>query len=64
MEPQLKASCNAHLADCLLSGFRMNQFANGLEQLMTLLIQVVGAYSLPPQNSTLCPDRDAVPRDR
>lgn len=23
MEPQLKASCNGHLADCLLSGFRM-----------------------------------------
>ena len=53
MEPQLKARYSDYLADYLRSGFRMKQIANtynvianGLEQLMTLLILVVGAYTV------------------
>ena len=51
MEPQLKARYNDYLADYLRSGFEVRQIgntynvlANGLEQLMTLLILIVGAY--------------------
>jgi len=53
MEPQLKARYSDYLADYMRSGFRMKQIANtynvaanGLEQLMTLLILVVGAYTV------------------
>lgn len=51
MEPQLNARYSDYLADYLRSGFRMKQIANtynvvanGIEQLMTMLILVVGAY--------------------
>jgi len=51
MEPQLKKKYGDYLADYLHAGFRMKQIgntynvaANTLEQLMTLLILVVGAY--------------------
>ena len=51
MEPQLKSRYGDYLADYLHAGFRMKQIgntynvaANSLEQLMTLLILVVGAY--------------------
>lgn len=51
MEPQLKNRYGDYLADYLHAGFRMKQIgntynvaANTLEQLMTLLILVVGAY--------------------
>ncbi len=51
MEPQLKARYSDYLADYLRSGFEVRQIgntynvlANGLEQMMTLLILVVGAY--------------------
>lgn len=53
MEPQLKARYSDYLADYLRSGFRMKQIsntynvmANGIEQLMTLLILVAGAYTV------------------
>ncbi|MCE1242900.1 peptidase domain-containing ABC transporter [Oryzomicrobium sp.] len=53
MEPQLKSRYSDYLADYLRSGFRMKQIANtynvaanGIEQLMTLLILVVGAYTV------------------
>lgn len=53
MEPQLKGCYNDYLADYLRSGFNMKQIANtyntvanGLEQLMTVLILVVGAYTV------------------
>lgn len=53
MEPQLKGRYNDYLADYLRSGFNMKQIANtyntvanGLEQLMTVLILVVGAYTV------------------
>lgn len=53
MEPQLKARYSDYLADYLNAGFQMKQIANtynvaanGLEQLMTLLILVVGAYTV------------------
>lgn len=53
MEPQLKARYSDYLADYLRSGFRMKQVANtynavanGIEQLMTLLILVVGAWTV------------------
>jgi len=53
MEPQLKARYSDYLAEYLRSGFQVRQIgntynvaANGLEQLMTLLILVVGAYTV------------------
>jgi subfamily B ATP-binding cassette protein HlyB/CyaB len=53
MEPQLTARYSDYLAECLQAGFRMRQIANtysvaanGLEQLMSLLILVVGAYTV------------------
>jgi len=53
MEPQLNARYSDYLADYLRSGFRMKQIANsynvvanGIEQLMTMLILVVGAYTV------------------
>ncbi len=51
MEPQLKARYSDYLAEYLRSGFEVRQIgntynvlANGLEQLMTMLVLVVGAY--------------------
>jgi len=53
MEPQLKSRYGDYLADYLHAGFHMRQLgntynaaANTLEQLMTLLILVVGAYTV------------------
>ncbi len=53
MEPQLTARYGDYLADYLQAGFAMKQIANtynvaanGLEQLMSLLILVVGAYTV------------------
>ena len=57
MEPQLKSRYSDYLAEYLRSGFGVRQigntynvFANGIEQLMTLLILVVGAWQV--MNST------------
>jgi subfamily B ATP-binding cassette protein HlyB/CyaB len=57
MEPQLRGRYNDYLAQYLTSGFQVRQIANtynvvsnGLEQLMTLLILVLGAYTV--MNST------------
>jgi len=57
MEPQLNARYSDYLAEYLRSGFSVRQigntynvFANGMEQLMTLLILVMGAYTV--MNST------------
>jgi subfamily B ATP-binding cassette protein HlyB/CyaB len=53
MEPQLSARYGDYLADYLQAGFRMKQIANtynvvanGIEQFMSLLILVVGAYTV------------------
>ena len=53
MEPQLNARYSDYLAEYLRSGFSVRQigntynvFANGMEQMMTLLILVVGAYTV------------------
>lgn len=53
MEPQLSAKYGDYLADYLQAGFAMKQIANtynvaanGLEQLMSLLILVMGAYTV------------------
>jgi subfamily B ATP-binding cassette protein HlyB/CyaB len=53
MEPQLKARYGDYLADYLRAGFAVRQIgnsynvaANGLEQLMTLLILVLGAWQV------------------
>jgi subfamily B ATP-binding cassette protein HlyB/CyaB len=53
MEPQLSARYGDYLAEYLSAGFAMKQIANtynvianGVEQLMTLLILVVGAYTV------------------
>lgn len=53
MEPQLTARYSDYLADYLQAGFGMKQVANsyntaanGLEQLMSLLILVLGAYTV------------------
>ena len=53
MEPQLNARYSDYLADYLRSGFRMKQIANtynvvanAIEQLMSMLILVVGAYTV------------------
>lgn len=53
MEPQLNARYSDYLADYLRSGFQVRQIgntynviANGLEQLMTMLILVVGAWTV------------------
>ena len=53
MEPQLNARYADYLADYLHAGFRMKQIANtyntvanGLEQFMSLLILVVGAWTV------------------
>ena len=51
MEPQLKARYSDYLAEYLNSGFKVRQIgntynivSNGLEQMMTLLILIIGAY--------------------
>ncbi|SDY89477.1 ATP-binding cassette, subfamily B, HlyB/CyaB [Collimonas sp. OK242] len=53
MEPQLSARYGDYLADYLQAGFRMKQIANtynvvanGIEQFMSLMILVVGAYNV------------------
>lgn len=53
MEPQLNARYSDYLAEYLHSGFKVRQIgntynviSNGLEQAMTLLILVVGAYTV------------------
>jgi len=53
MEPQLNARYSDYLAEYLRSGFSVRQIgntynviSNGLEQMMTLLILVVGAYTV------------------
>jgi subfamily B ATP-binding cassette protein HlyB/CyaB len=53
MEPQLKARYSDYLAEYMRSGFAVRQIgntynvvSNGLEQLMTLLILVIGAYTV------------------
>jgi len=53
MEPQLTAKYGDYLADYLQAGFSMKQIANtynvianGIEQFMSLLILVVGAYTV------------------
>lgn len=53
MEPQLVGRYGTYLAEYLHAGFRMKQLANGysvaangVEQLMTLLILVIGAYTV------------------
>ena len=53
MEPQLQRRYNDYLAQYLTSGFKVRQIANtynvvsnALEQLMTLLILVIGAYTV------------------
>jgi ATP-binding cassette, subfamily B, bacterial HlyB/CyaB len=53
MEPQLSARYGDYLADYLQAGFAMKQIANtynvvanGVEQLMSLLILVIGAYTV------------------
>ena len=53
MEPQLSAKYGDYLADYLQAGFAMKQIANtynvaanGIEQLMSLLILVFGAYTV------------------
>jgi len=53
MEPQLTARYGDYLADYLQAGFAMKQIANtyntianGIEQLMSLLILVIGAYTV------------------
>ena len=57
MEPQLKSRYSDYLAEYLNSGFKVRQIgntysvvSNGLEQMMTLLVLVVGAYTV--MNST------------
>ena len=57
MEPQLRGRYSDYLSQYLTSGFRVRQIANtynvvsnALEQLMTLLILVIGAYTV--MNST------------
>jgi subfamily B ATP-binding cassette protein HlyB/CyaB len=57
MEPQLNARYSDYLAEYLRSGFGVRQIgntynvvSNGLEQLMTLLILVVGAYTVMTSN--------------
>ena len=53
MEPQLNARYSDYLAEYLNAGFKVRQIgntyntlSNGLEQMMTLLILVVGAYTV------------------
>jgi subfamily B ATP-binding cassette protein HlyB/CyaB len=53
MEPQLSARYSDYLAEYLRSGFSVRQIgntyntvSNGLEQMMTLLILIVGAYTV------------------
>ena len=53
MEPQLNARYSDYLAEYLRSGFSVRQigntynvFANGMEQMMTLLILIIGAYTV------------------
>ena len=57
MEPQLNARYSDYLAEYLRSGFSVRQigntynvFANSMEQMMTLLILILGAYTV--MNST------------
>jgi ATP-binding cassette, subfamily B, bacterial HlyB/CyaB len=57
MEPQLNARYSDYLAEYLRSGFGVRQIgntynvvSNGLEQMMTLLILVVGAYTVMTSN--------------
>jgi len=58
MEPQLSAKYGDYLADYLQAGFAMKQIANtynvaanGIEQLMSLLILVFGAYTVMHDSS-------------
>jgi subfamily B ATP-binding cassette protein HlyB/CyaB len=58
MEPQLKSRYGDYLAEYMRAGFRMRSIANtynvaagGLEQLMSLLILVVGAYTVMSSTS-------------
>jgi subfamily B ATP-binding cassette protein HlyB/CyaB len=53
MEPQLKARYSDYLAEYLRAGFGVRQIgntynavSNGLEQMMTLLILIIGAYTV------------------
>ena len=53
MEPQLSARYSDYLAEYLRSGFSVRQIgntyntiSNGLEQMMTLLILIIGAYTV------------------
>ena len=57
MEPQLNARYSDYLAEYLRTGFNVRQIgntynviSNGLEQLMTLLILIVGAYTVMNNN--------------
>ena len=57
MEPQLNARYSDYLAEYLRTGFNVRQIgntynviSNGLEQMMTLLILVVGAYTVMNSN--------------
>ena len=57
MEPQLNARYSDYLAEYLRTGFNVRQFgntynviSNGLEQMMTLLILIVGAYTVMNNN--------------
>ena len=57
MEPQLNARYSDYLAEYLRCGFNVRQIgntynviSNGLEQMMTLLILVVGAYTVMNNN--------------
>jgi subfamily B ATP-binding cassette protein HlyB/CyaB len=59
MEPQLNARYSDYLAEYLRAGFTVRQIgntynvvSNGLEQLMTLLILVIGAYTVMTSDST------------
>ncbi|OIR07701.1 toxin RTX-I translocation ATP-binding protein [mine drainage metagenome] len=57
MEPQLNARYSDYLAEYLRTGFNVRQIgntynviSNGLEQMMTLLILIVGAYTVMNNN--------------
>jgi len=59
MEPQLNARYSDYLAEYLRSGFGVRQIgntynvvSNGLEQMMTLLILIVGAWTVMHSDST------------
>ncbi len=59
MEPQLKSRYSDYLAEYLRSGFAVRQIgntyntlSNGLEQMMTLLILIIGAYTVMNSDPT------------